>query len=48
VDDTTILYTSADGAAAFFTLKFDVKGKWKIVAMHRMSKAGMEKEDTAE
>jgi hypothetical protein len=46
--NTAILYASADGAAALFTLKFDAKGKWKIVAMHRMSKAEMEKEDAAE
>ena len=42
--NTAILYASADDAAALFTLKFDAKGKWKIVDMHRMSNAEMEKE----
>ena len=46
--DTAILYASDYQAAALFTLKFDAKGQSKIVAMHRMSKAEMEKESAAE
>lgn len=46
--NTAILYAYADGAAALFTLKFDAKGKSRIVATHRMSKAEIEKENAAE
>jgi hypothetical protein len=46
--NTAILYARADELAALFTLKFDAKGKWKIVAMPRMSKAEIEKENAAE
>ena len=46
--NTAILYASDDKAAALFTLKFDAKGKSRIVAMHRMSKAEIEKESADE
>ena len=46
--NTAILYASNDETAALFTLKFNAKGKGKIVAMHRMSKAEMEKDNADE
>jgi hypothetical protein len=46
--NTAILYASNDKAAALFTVKFDAKGKAKIVAMQRLSKAEMEKEKADE
>ena len=48
-DANTVILDASDGdAEALFTLKFDAKGKSKIVAMHRMSKAEREKESADE
>lgn len=40
---TAVLFARADEAAALFTVKFDPKGKSKIVEMRRLSKAEIEK-----
>jgi hypothetical protein len=48
-DPNTVILDASDGdAEALFTLKFDAKGKWKIIAMHRLSKAEREKENAEE